>query len=158
MLLVISCALTCSAAASNYLDTLRGLLNLHAVSLLGRAQLLGRAEDPRQFVRHGKKEGFTEITLSGGAGERPVKVYHLIRSEGDRVSEWKLNGELCSFLWLCRPALSLLLMTIVCRCLAHAGHVFSACASCRQEAAAEKAQSLLVCKSIPREFAACIMA
>lgn len=59
----------------------------------GRAQLLGRAEDARHFVRHGKEEGFTEITLSGGAGERPVKVYHLIRSKGERVSEWKLNGE-----------------------------------------------------------------
>lgn len=73
----------------------RGVYGDNAVSLLGHAQLLGRAEDPRQFVRHGKKEGYTEITLSGGAGERPVKVYHLIRSEGERASEWKLNGELC---------------------------------------------------------------
>ena len=58
----------------------------------GCAQLLGRAEDPRAFVRHGAEEGFTEITLSGGEGERPVKVYHLIRSKGERASEWKLNG------------------------------------------------------------------
>ena len=57
------------------------------------AQLLGRAEDARAYVRHGAEEGFTEITLSGGAGERAVKVYHLIRSKGDRVSEWKLNGD-----------------------------------------------------------------
>ena len=59
----------------------------------GCAQLLGRAEDARAYVRHGAEEGFTEITLSGGAGERAVKVYHLIRAKGDRVSEWKLNGD-----------------------------------------------------------------
>ncbi len=56
------------------------------------AQLLGRAEDPKEFIRHGAAEGWTEITLSGGGQGHPVRVYHKIMRSGPRVSEWKLNG------------------------------------------------------------------
>ena len=94
----------------------------------GCAQLLGRAEDARAFVRHGAEEGVTEITLSGGAGERPVKVSHLIRSKGERVSEWKLNGEAHLM------HASVLLLCIVCQPLAHAGRVAQAWAGCLQNA------------------------
>ena len=80
-----------SCVCGKQLNTLHGSRMRHRHR--GCAQLLGRVEDARAFVRHGAEEGFTEITLSGGAGERPVKVYHLIRSKGERVSEWKLNGE-----------------------------------------------------------------
>ena len=85
------------------------------------AQLLGRAEDARAYVRHGAEEGFTEITLSGGAGERAVKVYHLIRSKGERVSEWKLNGD--AYLDSCKCAACVLLVCTICQPLAHAGRV-----------------------------------
>jgi len=58
----------------------------------GSAQLLGRAEDPKEFIRHGAAEGLTEITLSGGGQGHPVRVFHKIRRSGTPVSEWKLNG------------------------------------------------------------------
>ena len=65
----------------------------------GCAQLLGRADDPKEFIRHGQPEGWTEITLSSGGEKRPVRVYHRIMRSGRTVSEWKLNGALiCRFI------------------------------------------------------------
>lgn len=68
------------------------------VRVFGCTQLLGRADDPKEFIRHGQPEGWTEITLSSGGQKRPVRVYHRIMRSGRTVSEWKLNGALiCSF-------------------------------------------------------------
>lgn len=57
------------------------------------SQVLGRADSVKDFVRRGQTEGWVEITLSNGMGNRglrTVRIKRLIRV--DNSSKWFLNG------------------------------------------------------------------
>lgn len=63
-------------------------------------QLLGRADNLKDYVQRGCDEAWTEITLSGGPGQRDMVVRRDIkqvrRDDGSSgySSKWRLNGEL----------------------------------------------------------------
>jgi hypothetical protein len=62
-------------------------------------QLLGRADNLKDFVRRGQKEAWVEITLSGGEGKRDYVIrrdMRVAREEGKETcsSTWKINSEL----------------------------------------------------------------
>jgi len=50
---------------------------------------LGRAKDPKEYIKHGKDKAVVEIELHNDNGENFV-VRREIRS--DNSSEWQLNG------------------------------------------------------------------
>lgn len=67
------------------------------VGLGGSTKALGRADNLRDYVRRGMSHAWTEITLSGGPGQRDHVIRRDIRLErtdkGDTyVSSWKLNN------------------------------------------------------------------
>lgn len=53
-------------------------------------QLLGRADEIKDYIRKGTNEAMTEITLSSGNPQRLIVVYRRINREGSR---FKINGE-----------------------------------------------------------------
>lgn len=61
-------------------------------------QLLGRAENLKDFIRRGCSEAWTEITLSGGGASRDMVVRREIRQvaredgQAGYSSKWRLNG------------------------------------------------------------------
>ena len=56
-------------------------------------QLLGRADNVRDFVRRGENEGWVEITLSSGNRSRPVVINRKLKAS-ENSSEWRINGAL----------------------------------------------------------------
>lgn len=56
-----------------------------------RVQLLGRADNVRDFVRKGSSTGMTEIHLSSGQTRPIIITRHM--SACDNKSKWLLNGE-----------------------------------------------------------------
>lgn len=60
-------------------------------------KLLGRADNPKNYVRRGCNHAYVETALSGG-GEGPDSVVRcdIIKSEEDDTyrTGWALNGEL----------------------------------------------------------------
>jgi len=60
------------------------------LGLGGRTNLLGRAKEIKDFIKHGKMEGFVEIELYDPRGKNPIIRRHLnIR---DNSSTWLING------------------------------------------------------------------
>ncbi len=60
-------------------------------TLLLCVQLLGRADNVRDFVRKGSSTGMTEIHLSSGQTRPIIITRHM--SASDNKSKWLLNGE-----------------------------------------------------------------
>jgi hypothetical protein len=58
------------------------------------AQLLGRADNIKDFIRRGADSGWVETTLSGGPGRRDsvIKCEMLKTAEG-YTTRWKINSE-----------------------------------------------------------------
>ena len=54
-------------------------------------QLLGRADNVRDFVRRGESEGFVQIWLSTGRSE-PIVIKRSLKA-AENASEWRINGE-----------------------------------------------------------------
>lgn len=58
-------------------------------------QLLGRADNAKDYIRRGCDRGYVETTLSGGPGvEDHVVRCDLIKSADTYRTEWKRNGTL----------------------------------------------------------------
>ena len=57
-------------------------------------QLLGRADNVKEFVRRGETEGLVEVTLASGES-KPIVVSRSIRTDDATggLSDWKLNGQ-----------------------------------------------------------------
>lgn len=61
-------------------------------------QLLGRAENLKDYIQRGQSEAWTEITLSGGPGKADIVVRRDIKQTkreetSGYSSKWRLNGE-----------------------------------------------------------------
>jgi hypothetical protein len=54
-------------------------------------QDLARAEAPKDFIRHGRDEAWTEITLASDDPRRPIVVQRRVLK--DNTSRYKINGE-----------------------------------------------------------------
>ena len=54
-------------------------------------QLLGRADNVRDFVRRGESEGYVQIWLSTGRSE-PIVIKRSLKA-AENASEWRINGE-----------------------------------------------------------------
>ncbi|KAK9915722.1 hypothetical protein WJX75_003203 [Coccomyxa subellipsoidea] len=59
------------------------------LGLAGHQNLLGRADEIKDYIRKGTNEAMTEITLSSGNPQRLIVVYRRINREGSR---FKING------------------------------------------------------------------
>lgn len=59
-------------------------------------QLLGRADNVKEYIRRGAEKAIVEVTLSSGDPNRPITVLRQMTYTEDKggSSEWKLNGEL----------------------------------------------------------------
>ena len=59
-------------------------------------QLLGRADNVKEFIKRGEETATVEVTLSSGNPSRPIVVYRKMKMDKDSggLSEWKLNGKL----------------------------------------------------------------
>jgi hypothetical protein len=63
-----------------------------------RPQLLGRAENLKDYVQRGCEEAWTEITLSGGPGAHDMvvrrQITQVVRDDGATgyTTKWRLNG------------------------------------------------------------------
>ena len=55
------------------------------------AQILGRGDNIKAFIKHGTSEAMTEVTLSSGNPARPVVIRRSYQRDG--TSQWKINGE-----------------------------------------------------------------
>ena len=53
-------------------------------------QLLGRAKDAADFIKHGKDRAFIEIELKGPANGRNVVIRRDMKREG--ATDWRING------------------------------------------------------------------
>ena len=63
------------------------------------AQILGRGENIRAFIKHGMSEAMTEVTLSSGNLARPVVIRRTYYRDGTSI--WKINGTvLCHIICL----------------------------------------------------------
>ena len=68
-------------------------------------QLLGRADNLKDFVRRGCQEAWIEITLSGGPGRSKIVVRREIKQQPrddnstGYTSKWRLDG---GRIWVCR--------------------------------------------------------
>ena len=65
----------------------------HKVERSGALQLLGRADNVRDFVRRGEREGFVQIWLKTGK-PAPGNEINIKRSldAKENKSEWRING------------------------------------------------------------------
>lgn len=62
------------------------------LGLGGKPAVLGRAKEPRDFIKHGETTAIVECELYGGKkGERNVVIRRKILS--DNSSQWKINGQ-----------------------------------------------------------------
>lgn len=61
----------------------------------GGLQLLGRADDMKEYIRRGCDKGWVETTLSGGPGSRDhvVRCDLIKNANGSYRTEWRLNRE-----------------------------------------------------------------
>ena len=66
--------------------------------MLLRIQLLGRADNVKEYVRRGAEKAIVEVTLSSGDPNRPITVQRQMTYSEDKggSSEWKLNGKMDS--------------------------------------------------------------
>lgn len=58
---------------------------------IAHAQVMGRANDLRAYVKQGREEGTVEVELKGRRGKRNPVIWRKFNREDK--SEWKLNGE-----------------------------------------------------------------
>lgn len=58
-------------------------------------QLLGRADNVKEYIKRGEESATVEVTLSSGNPARPIVVYRKMKVDKDSggLSEWKLNGK-----------------------------------------------------------------
>jgi hypothetical protein len=72
--------------------------------LLLLLQLLGRADNVKEYIKRDAVEGWVEVTLSGGPGQRDTWVRRTMKKEADNKysSTYKINGETTA-LGCCRP-------------------------------------------------------
>jgi len=54
-------------------------------------QLLGRAKDISEFVKHGSDKGWIEVVLCNKTGTNVVIKRHINKS--NNTSVWKINGK-----------------------------------------------------------------
>jgi hypothetical protein len=75
-------------------------------------QLLGRAKEASDFIKHGCDSGYTEIELAGGPGKDNIVIRHEIRR--DNSSPWKINGSPKLLSLLFPPSLLHLFALFIC--------------------------------------------
>jgi hypothetical protein len=63
--------------------------------LLPLSQLLGRADNVKEYIKRGAVEGWVEVTLSGGPGQQDTRVRRTMKKEADGKysSQYRINGE-----------------------------------------------------------------
>ncbi|BDA44497.1 Structural maintenance of chromosomes protein 5 [Coccomyxa sp. Obi] len=59
------------------------------LGLAGHPSILGRADNPRDFIQKGTNEAITEITLSSGNPERPIVIQRRLTKDNTR---YRING------------------------------------------------------------------
>ena len=87
------CAVFLGRRPGSYLSLGLILTTWHAL------QLLGRADNVRDFVRRGEREGYIQIWLNTGrpAPDTEVCVKRILDGNENK-SEWRINGELSNSL------------------------------------------------------------